>query len=134
RYGAARVLFLELAGGTAMLALFLPLAGHAPAPATSTAGWIYIVGLGIGSVLLANFCFFAAVRRIDAAPTAVAASIEPVVSALLALAFLSQRLTLTGWLGLLMVVGGVAAGYWREAAQPPGAAAAEREQELAAAR
>jgi DME family drug/metabolite transporter len=110
RYGALRVLFLEIAGGTAVLALFLPLAGHAPQPATSGAGWLYIALLGLGAVLAANFCFFAGVRRIDAAPTAVAASVEPVVGALLALFLFDQRLTALGWLGLVMVVGGVANG------------------------
>jgi DME family drug/metabolite transporter len=68
----------------------------------------------IGPVLGANFLFFAGVRRIDAAPTAVAATIEPVVATLLALLLFGQQLTPLGWVGLLLVVGGVAAGYWRE--------------------
>jgi len=111
RYGAVRFLFLELVGGTVILAAFLPLTGHVPQPPPSLAGWVYIMALGAGAVLAANFCFFAAVRRIDAAPTAVAASIEPVVGALLALALFDQQLTGTGWLGLVMVVAGVAGGY-----------------------
>jgi len=45
----------------------------------------------------------------------VAATIEPVVGALLAFLLLSQGLTLVGWVGLVMVVGGVAGGYLREA-------------------
>jgi drug/metabolite transporter (DMT)-like permease len=45
----------------------------------------------------------------------VAATIEPVVGALLALLLLGQQLTAVGWAGLAMVVGGVATGYWREA-------------------
>jgi drug/metabolite transporter (DMT)-like permease len=65
-------------------------------------------------VLAANFLFFAAVKRIDAAPTAVAATIEPVVGTLLALALFNQQLTALGWIGLLMVVGGVAFGYLQE--------------------
>jgi drug/metabolite transporter (DMT)-like permease len=70
-----------------------------------------VLALGAGAVLGANFFFFAAAHRIDAAPTAIAASIEPVVGALLALALFGQRLTLSGWIGLAMVVGGVAGGY-----------------------
>jgi DME family drug/metabolite transporter len=115
RYGSARVLFYELAGGTVILAFFLTLSGRAPAPAASAAGWVYIAALGIGAVLLANFAFFAAARRIEAAPTAVASSIEPVVGALLALALFDQGLTALGWFGLAMVVGGVAGGYLKEA-------------------
>lgn len=116
RYGAVRVLFLELAGGSLVMGLTLPLFGQSLAPATTLAGWGYVAALGVGSVLLANFAFFAAVRRIEAAPTAVAASIEPVVSALLALALLGQHLTAGGWAGLWLVVGGVAAGYVAETA------------------
>ncbi len=111
RYGSRRVLFLELVGGTLVLGLLLPITGHVPQQPGTAAGWVYIIALGAGAVLGANFFFFAAVRRIDAAPTAVAASIEPVVGALLALLLFGQRLTLAGWLGLLLVVGGVAGGY-----------------------
>jgi drug/metabolite transporter (DMT)-like permease len=70
-------------------------------------------------VILANLLFFTAVRRIEATPTAVAATIEPVVGALLALLLFSQQLTWIGWVGLLMVVGGVAAGYLKEGSAEP---------------
>lgn len=111
RYGALRVLFIELLGGTLLLAVLLPALGHAPMPPASGAGWLLVVGLGIGSVFAANLFFFAGVRRIEAAPTAIAASIEPVVGALLALALFGQGLSTAGWLGLALVVGGVAGGY-----------------------
>ena len=114
RYGVAKVLLLEIAGGTVLLGLILPLAGRAPAPPETTGGWLYIVALVIGTVLLANVFFFSAAKRIEAAPTAVAATIEPVVGTLLALVLFSQRLTALGWLGLLLVTGGVAAGYLQE--------------------
>ena len=124
RYGAVRVLFIELLGGTLILAILLPALGHPPAPPTSAAGWTLVVGLGIGSVLLANLFFFAGVRRIEAAPTAIAASIEPVVGTLLALALFGQGLTWAGWLGLGLVVLGVAAGY-AETAEGSDSAGAE---------
>jgi DME family drug/metabolite transporter len=114
RYGSYRMLFWEALGGIVILAVVLPLAGHAPAPPPTTAGWLYLIGLAAGGVVLANFLFFAGVRRIEATPTAVAATIEPVMGALLAFLLLSQGLTWLGWLGLLMVVGGVAAGYLKE--------------------
>jgi len=114
RYGAVRVLFLEALGGVVILAIVLSLASHAPTPPPSAAAWRGLFGLTAGSVLAANILFFAAVKRIEAAPAAVAATIEPVVGTLLALVFFSQRLTGLGWLGLLMVVGGVAAGYLKE--------------------
>ena len=111
RYGSARVLFLELLGGVVVLAIALPLTGHTPAPPAELSAWLYIMALGAGAVIGANFLFFAAAKRIDAAPTAIGASIEPVVGALLALALFGQRLTAAGWVGLLLVVGGVIAGY-----------------------
>ncbi|OLC09033.1 MAG: hypothetical protein AUH42_00070 [Gemmatimonadetes bacterium 13_1_40CM_70_11] len=116
RYGAVRVLFLEALGGVVILAIVLALANHAPAPPPSAAAWRGLLGLTAGSVLAANILFFAAVQRIEAAPAAVAATVEPVVGTLLALALFNQRLTPLGWVGLLMVVGGVAAGYLREGA------------------
>jgi drug/metabolite transporter, DME family len=115
RYGAMQVLFLEIVGGVVVLGIVLPLAGHTPLPPHTAGAWFYILLLSLGSVLAANFLFFAAVKRIDAAPTAVAATIEPVVGTLLALWLLGQQLTPLGWLGLLMVVGGVATGYLKEA-------------------
>ncbi len=66
-------------------------------------------------MLAANFFFFAAVKRIDAAPTAVAASVEPLVGALLALLLFGQQLLWFGWLGLALVVAGVGGGYKEEA-------------------
>jgi drug/metabolite transporter (DMT)-like permease len=118
RYGAKRVLFFELFGGTLLLAAIVPLLSGAPAPPASLPGWVYIAALGIGSVLAANFFFFAAVKRIDAAPTAVAASVEPLVGALLALVLFGQQLLWFGWLGLAMVVAGVAGGYREETNEP----------------
>jgi len=118
RYGVFRVLLLEAAGGTLLLGIILPLAGRTPAPPATAGGWLYIAALVVATVLLANLFFFSGAKRIEAAPTAVAATIEPVVGTLLALVLLSQHLTALGWLGLLMVVGGVAAGYLEEARKP----------------
>jgi len=115
RYGSYRMLFWEALGGVLILAIVLPLAGHAPAPPPTTAAWLYVVALAAGGVVLANFLFFAGVRRIEATLTAVAATIEPVVGALLAFLLLSQGLTVVGWVGLVLVVGGVAGGYLSEA-------------------
>jgi DME family drug/metabolite transporter len=115
RYGAMRVLFLEILGGIVVLGIALPLAGYPPPLPNTPDVWLYIALLAAGTVIAANVLFFNAAKRIDAAPTAVAATIEPVVGALLALAIFAQQLTVLGWVGLLLVVGGVAGGYLEEA-------------------
>src|SRR5207247_1006851 len=74
RYGAVRVLFLEAIGGVVILGIVLTLAGRAPTPPPSLAAWRGLVALTAGSVLAANLFFFSAVKRIEAAPAAVAPS------------------------------------------------------------
>jgi DME family drug/metabolite transporter len=119
RYGAMRVLFLEILGGFVILGILLPLAGRTPLPPTSSSAWIFTILLAAGTVIAANVLFFNAAKRIDAAPTAVAATIEPVAGALLAFGLLGQRLSALGTVGLLMVVAGVAGGYLEEAKLTP---------------
>ena len=114
RYGAMRVLFLEILGGIVVLGIVLPLAGRPPLPPSSSGAWIYTVLLAAGTVIAANVLFFNAAKRIDAAPTAVAATIEPVAGAVLAFFILGQRSTMLGVIGLVMVVAGVAGGYLEE--------------------
>src|SRR2546422_2476125 len=63
RYGAVRVLFLEALGGIVIMGVVLTLSGHAPTPPPSAAAWGGVAGLTAGSVLAANFLFFAAVKR-----------------------------------------------------------------------
>jgi DME family drug/metabolite transporter len=120
RYGTFKVLFWEIGGGTLLLGLILPLAGQAPLPPATGAGWLFVLALAAGPVVLANVFFFNAVKRIDAAPTAIAANIEPVVGALLALMLFDQRLQVLGWIGLALVIFGVSAGYVREAKEDRG--------------
>jgi len=119
RYGAVRVLFLEAIGGVVILGIVLTLAGRAPTPPPSLAAWRGLVALTAGSVLAANLFFFSAVKRIEAAPAAIAATIEPVVGTVLAWLLFHQHLSLSGWLGLTMVIAGVAGGYLQEARHSP---------------
>ena len=114
RYGVVKVLFLEAIGGVVLIWIALSIWGRPPAWPPSAPAWRGLMGLAAGSVIAANIFFFGAVQRIEAAPASVAATIEPVVGALLALTLFGQRLTLLGWIGLAMVVGGVAAGYVTE--------------------
>src|SRR2546427_91224 len=119
RYGAVRVLFLEAIGGVVILGIVLTLAGRAPTPPPSLAAWRGLVALTAGSVLAANLFFFSAVKRIEAAPAAVAATIEPVVGTVLAWLLFHQHLSLSGRLGLTIVIAAVAGGYLQEARHSP---------------
>ena len=121
RYGVVKVLFLEAVGGVLITGVALTIWGRTPTVPPSAEAWRGLLGLAAGSVLAANFLFFAAVKRIEAAPAAVAATIEPVVGALLAFLLFSQHLTSLGVIGLVMVVGGVATGYLKEGAAEPAA-------------
>jgi drug/metabolite transporter (DMT)-like permease len=115
RYGSKKMLYWELVGGLIFLAILLPMFGRTPNAPHNIAGWAYVAALGVGAVVAANFLFFAAMKRIDAAPASVAASVEPLVGAVLSLLLFNQQLRWFGWLGLLMVIGGVAGGYAEEA-------------------
>src|SRR5438445_3018195 len=119
RYGAVPVLFLEAIGGVVILGIVLTLAGRAPTPPPSLAAWRGLVALTAGSVLAASLFFCSAVKRIPAAPAPVPATAEPVVGTVLALLLFHQHLSLPGWLGLTMVVAGVAGGYLQEARHSP---------------
>lgn len=120
RYGLLRVLWLEIAGGTVLLAAILSLSGRAPALPAGSGAWIYVGLLAAGTVVVANMLFFGALRRVEAAPVSVAATIEPVAGTLLALLLLGQTLSAAGWLGLVLVVASVATGYMVEGARPAG--------------
>ncbi len=114
RYGVVKVLFLEIVGGAVVLFVVLGLWHQTPQAPATPAAWMFIAVLAAATVLAANFLFFNATRRIEAAPTAVAATIEPVMAAILAFILFRQHLAPYGVLGLLMVVGGVAGGYLQE--------------------
>lgn len=114
RYGPLKVLWFEIAGGTVLLGLLLPLFGRTPVAPTEAGAWVYVALLAAATVIGANVLFFGALRRVEAAPVAVAATIEPVAGAILALVVLGQALSATGWLGLLLVVASVATGYLAE--------------------
>jgi len=113
------VLFLEAVGGVVLIWISLAIWGRPPTVPPSAAAWRGLFGLAAGSVIAANILFFGAMKRIEAAPASVAATIEPVVGAVLALLLFGQRLTGLGWIGLLMVVSGVAAGYLLEGLKKP---------------
>jgi drug/metabolite transporter (DMT)-like permease len=95
-------------GASIVLAVVLPLVWGPvrwPREAGSAA---LLTAYGILTVAVAVLLFYDALRRIPAARASVTATIEPVVAAVLAAAVLGQTLTGWGWVGLSLVVFGVA--------------------------
>jgi drug/metabolite transporter (DMT)-like permease len=91
-----------------VLAVAVPVAfGPLSLPPTPT-GWLILVVFSVLTIAGAQLVFFDALRRIEAGRASVAASAEPVVAALLATLLLDQGLSTIGWIGIALVVAGVA--------------------------
>ncbi|TVP74222.1 MAG: hypothetical protein EA352_11115, partial [Gemmatimonadales bacterium] len=74
---------------------------------------------------------FNAMKTLEAGRAAIGTTVEPFVAALLALVLLDQTLTHWGWLGLAILVTGVAGAYAagptrKRTARPPAAGAGGR--------
>jgi len=91
-----------------VLCLFLTLTGQWQKPAQIPArSWIFLVlsGLATGASWLA---YFRALQIGDAAKVAPLDKLSVVLVALFAVAFLGEKLSLLGWLGIALIGGGVA--------------------------
>jgi drug/metabolite transporter, DME family len=121
RWGSLRTVVFSTAGSATFLLVALRLADvNVVLPADARA-WALLVTFGLLTIAAATFLFYDALARIEAGPTAVACTVEPVVAALLAGWLLGQGLDAPGWLGLALVVAGVAGSYgWerRESLRP----------------
>lgn len=113
RFGVMRTLVYSLLSGTVVLGVAAAAVGQAPRLSLPVAAWPLLLALALGATLLANSLYYWGLSRIEAGHAAVIASVEPVVAALLALAVFEQRLTILGWVGVALVVAGVASGTGR---------------------
>ena len=116
RWGSIATVLYSTLGATVLLALGLPLAGRSIVLPPTPSAWTVLVLFGLLTIALAAFLFYDALGRIEAGRAAIASTMEPVVAALLATALLGQGLSGWGWIGLLLVVAGVAGAYGGEAA------------------
>ncbi|MGE0158452.1 MAG: DMT family transporter [Gemmatimonadales bacterium] len=108
RFGSMATAVYSTAGACVFLALALPATAS---PLTRPAGadaWLLLVVFSLLTIAGAQLLFFDALGRIDAGGASVAASLEPVIAALLATILLDQGLSGVGWLGIALVVAGVA--------------------------
>lgn len=110
------------AGVTGLIVLTLTVGGHGPAFPDTTRAWWSVLGIAILGTVVAILTFFAGLRRLGATHTSVLATIEPVVTVVLAVAFLGE--TFGGWqlVGGALVLGAV---VWLALSQPEPVASAE---------
>lgn len=108
RYGAARTVLYSTVGSCVVLGAVVPvISGPVVLPASGTA-WLVLVLFGLVTIAAAHLLFFDALSRLEAGRVSIAASVEPVVAAILATFLLTQGLSSTGWVGIALVVVGVA--------------------------
>ncbi len=108
RWGTAPTLIYSTAGGCLLLAIALPFLPLGPVLPSGASAWGLLTLFALVTLTLAELLFFDALRWIEASRASIAATAEPVVAALLATVLLAQGLHPIGWLGLALVVAGVA--------------------------
>lgn len=106
--GSVAALTWSTVGAGALLLGAALLTGRPPALPDSPAAWGILVVLAAATIPLASILFFGALIRIDPGRASVGATVEPLVGTLLAGLFLGQTLGLVGWLGMGLLVAGVA--------------------------
>lgn len=130
RYGSAATVVYSTAGACVLLAGALPALGVSLVLPPHGRAWAVLLAFALLTIAAASFLFYDGLGRIEASRASIASTVEPVVAALLATAFLGQHLTAIGWVGLGLVVVGVAGAYGvdpgaqgppaAEGAAPPG--------------
>jgi DME family drug/metabolite transporter len=111
KHGSYATLVHSNLGACVLLAFALPLMGIQIVAPQSARGWTVLSAYAVFTLAASSALYYDALGRIRAGRAAIATTLEPVVAAILATIFLDQGLAPRGWIGLAMVVGGVAGGY-----------------------
>lgn len=74
--------------------------------AQTGAGWLAVLAIALVSTAIAVGCFVVGLKHLGASRTALISTLEPVVTVVLAMAFLGERLATLQWLGGALVLGG----------------------------
>lgn len=121
RFGAVATAVYSTGAACVLLSVAVPMMSGPLVLPASPRGWLLLAAFGALTIAVAQFLFFDALGRAEASTVAVVSAAEPVVAALLATALLGQGLSALGWLGIALVVGGVAGvGTTRPAPRPRG--------------
>jgi DME family drug/metabolite transporter len=108
RYGSIRTVVYSTLGSCGFLAVIVPVSTGPIVWPASGGAWLVLFVFSVLTIAVAHFLFFDALSRIDASRASIATAIEPVVAAALATVLLSQGLSTLGWVGIGLVVAGVA--------------------------
>lgn len=123
RYGALVPLFWSTLGGTLFLALAWGVRREPVILPDSAMAWGILLAFGFFTMAAAAFLLFHAMQTLEAGRASIGTTVEPLAAALLAVLFLDQTLTASGWAGLslllLGVTGAYATGVRRGRATPP---------------
>jgi drug/metabolite transporter (DMT)-like permease len=111
RHGSFPTLLHTTVGCCLSLALILPVLGMPVTLPETNRGWALMAFYALLTLAIPSALYYEALGRIEAGRAAIATTLEPVVAAVLATVLLEQGLDPLGWVGLAMVVGGVAGGY-----------------------
>jgi len=111
RHGSIPTVFWSTAGSCLLLGAVLPFVGRGVQLPGSGEAWALLVAFGFLTMAVASFLFYDALGRVEAGRASIGSTIEPVAAALLATLLLDQGLTPGGWVGLALVVIGVAGSY-----------------------
>jgi drug/metabolite transporter (DMT)-like permease len=90
--------FLILAGAATLNGLRLP---------ASASVWLLILGMAIFSTVLPVFALTTGIQKLGAARSAITGAVEPVLTVLLAMIFLSERMEPVQWLGGALILASV---------------------------
>jgi DME family drug/metabolite transporter len=109
--GALVPLFWSTVGGTLMIVGYFVASGTTLVLPSEPAGWALSLVFGLLTMAAAPLLLFRALRTLEAGRAAIGTTIEPLVAAVLALFLLDQTLAPVGWVGLGVLVLGVAGAY-----------------------
>lgn len=125
RFGPATTVAYSTVGACVILGLLVPATAGPIIWPESGRAWTLLIGFGALTIAAAHFLFFDALSRLDASRVSIATAIEPIVASLLATILLAQGLSPLGWIGVGLVVIGVA-GVGLTTAIPDGSGVAVR--------
>ena len=118
--GALIPLFWSTVGGTAAILVVFAVGSTPLVLPADPRTWALAFVFGLLTMAAAPLLLFSALRTLEAGRASIGTTIEPLVAAVLAFLLLDQSLNAVGWLGLGILVLGVAGAYAAGPSSPPG--------------